>query len=239
MHWFFPAFQQVVPDHYLWPDHQASRKRCLRSGSFRLGAKWARTECLLPKKVSELWPSVYKRAETGPGAQTQTRLITLAGSVGLWHLFSFGGPFADEDRHQLRTPIDIYSLGSFFLLPVTSSQRVSPWDGGGRTPADLSPSTWHSSHHVISNTAHRFPHRTASIRDFEVVWLLSALSLHLSLSTVFRVRLLISFQRASGCCQHHALPLMFVSWVPKRTQLFSRGSPLEKDKPYREVMQVW
>ena len=30
---------------------------------------------------------------------------------------------------------------------------------------------------------------------------------------------------------------MFVSWAPMRTQLFSRGSPLEKDKLYREVMQ--
>ena len=62
----------------------------------------------------------------------------------------------------------------------------------------LSPSTWHSSHHVISNSAHRFPHRTASIRDFEVVWLLSALSLHLSLSTVFRVRLLIFLPKSQG-----------------------------------------
>lgn len=62
----------------------------------------------------------------------------------------------------------------------------------------LSPSTWHSSHHVISNSAHRFPHRTASIRDFEVVWLLSALSLHLSVSTVFRVRLLIFLPKRQG-----------------------------------------
>ena len=113
-------------------------------------------------------------------------------------------PFADEDRHQLWTSIDIYSLGGFFLLPVASSSFPSllhkecHLEMVGAELQLLSPSTWHSSHHVISNSAHRFPHRTASIRDFEVVWLLSALSLHLSVSTVFRVRLLIFLPKRQG-----------------------------------------
>ena len=61
---------------------------------------------------------------------------------------------------------------------------------GAELPLAFLPSTWRSSHHIIPDSAHRFPHRTASIRDFEVVWLLLALSPHLSLSTVFRVGLL-------------------------------------------------